>query len=152
MFSRQHGKIGALFGAMFLLGLSAPLALAADADEPIDWNRARQLFQKRKRGQQLTSEERAYLNRARKQRRSQRGQKNQPVPEVAGDVLVMEHFLELSAPSRTGAENVAGEPAPNHQVAADTGQPHSVGALKPTLPGLQADRLLQSRDRAFPGD
>lgn len=54
-----------------LLTLLAPLAIAADkppAEEPIDWPRARTLHQREQRGEKLSPEERAYLDRARAER------------------------------------------------------------------------------------
>ena len=67
-------------------------------------------------------------------------------------MLVVEHFLELSAPSGTGAENVPREPVPDHQMVGDTPQPDGSGALKSTFPGLNTDGFLQDLDMAFPGD
>ena len=63
-----------------VLFLAVSLSLA---DEPIDWSRARELYEKRQRGETLTTEEQTYLERARKQRaagskdtRSKRDQTN----------------------------------------------------------------------------
>ena len=49
---------------------------AAGKEEPIDFDRARQLFEKRQRGEELTADERAYVQRAIAER--QKGQGGQP--------------------------------------------------------------------------
>ncbi len=48
-------------------------AAAQDAGGPIDWQKARQLRQKQRRGEELTKDEKEYLDRALKARRQQRG-------------------------------------------------------------------------------
>jgi len=56
--------------------LVAALSLLASvfaADEPIDFNRARQLFQRQQKGDKLSDDERAYLERAMAERRKQNG-------------------------------------------------------------------------------
>lgn len=49
------------------------LLWAADSPADIDWNRARQLYQRAQAGQTLTADERAYLERAREARRKGNG-------------------------------------------------------------------------------
>ena len=60
---------------ILVLGLFALTATAAaqDKGEPIDWQKARQILRKRGGGQELTREEKAYLERAMKARRAQGG-------------------------------------------------------------------------------
>ena len=48
------------------------------AEEKIDFNKARELFQKEQRGQSLTPEEKAYLDRAKEMRRKQAGGGQRP--------------------------------------------------------------------------
>ena len=49
----------------------AATAAAQDRSEPINWQKARQILRKRGGGQELTQEEKAYLERAMKARRAQ---------------------------------------------------------------------------------
>jgi len=67
------GVLAALF---FLLS-----SFAVGAEEEIDWNRARTLNQKAQRGEALTAEEQAYLQRARAARANQQGS-GQPAGQV----------------------------------------------------------------------
>lgn len=55
---------------LLVLLLSAPSSIRADSalDAPIDWNRARQLYQREQRGERLTPDEQAYLDRAKAER------------------------------------------------------------------------------------
>jgi hypothetical protein len=48
------------------------------AEQPIDFNRARQLLQKKRNGQDLSADEEAYLQRAQEARRRQQGPPNNP--------------------------------------------------------------------------
>ncbi len=47
------------------------------ADPPIDWNRARDLYQRQQRGEKLAPEDQAYLDRAKVERRNQNPQQRQ---------------------------------------------------------------------------
>src|SRR5689334_19389097 len=51
-----------------VLWAGAPVARAADAPGEIDWDRARQIYQRAQRGETLNEDERAYLMRAREAR------------------------------------------------------------------------------------
>jgi hypothetical protein len=55
----------ALLGVM----LSSQMVHAADPEPPIDWDKARQLYQREQKGQKLTADEQAYLDRAKTERR-----------------------------------------------------------------------------------
>jgi hypothetical protein len=48
------------------------------ADPPIDWNRARDLHQREQRGEKLSPEDQAYLDRAKTQRRNQNANQQRP--------------------------------------------------------------------------
>jgi hypothetical protein len=58
--------------ALLLAALSLITPIFA-ADEPIDFNRARQIFQRQQRGENITAEDRTYLERAMAERRQQNG-------------------------------------------------------------------------------
>ena len=51
------------------------------AEEPIDFDRARELFRRRQRGDTLTADEEAYLQRAIKARNAQGNQNSRAVPQ-----------------------------------------------------------------------
>src|SRR5437870_360555 len=76
--------------ACFWMALLASTALTAaqpttqGADSPIDWDRARLLYQKNQRGAQLTTEEQQYLQRAMAQRQGARAGKVPPPRESTG--------------------------------------------------------------------
>lgn len=59
-----------------LMLLCAPLGLAADtaSNGPIDWDKARQLYQREQRGEKLKPEEQAYLDRAKAEHAKSNGQ------------------------------------------------------------------------------
>jgi len=75
LYSDALRQIGCLIAMVLvgLLGMSAVLA-----DEPIDWNRAQQLHQRAMRGEQLSAEDQAYLNRAIAEHNRQQPQQPQP--------------------------------------------------------------------------
>ena len=90
---RRSGSAAAPPGPRFLLGLACLLLLtgaAKAADAPanrggdIDWDRGRALYQREQRGERLSPEEQAYLDRAKaeRQRRGARG----PNDAAAGQV------------------------------------------------------------------
>lgn len=47
------------------------VSLAPAGDQPVDWQRARELYRREQRGETLTTDERAYLERAKRERRGQ---------------------------------------------------------------------------------
>jgi lysophospholipase L1-like esterase len=55
---------------LFIMLLAMPGTATRAADAPIDWQRARQLYQRSQHGEKLTPEEQAYLDRAKAQRRN----------------------------------------------------------------------------------
>ncbi|MCZ7644755.1 MAG: hypothetical protein M5U26_05650 [Planctomycetota bacterium] len=61
-----------LLGAILVLMLHAVPARAAD-DGPIDMNRAKSLYQKKQKGEALTADEQAYLDRALQERNKRQG-------------------------------------------------------------------------------
>ncbi len=76
---RRRRVLAAASGAVLILVVAARLAAAQQ--EPIDWNKARELHQRAQRGETLTAEEEAYYDRAKaaRQKRSGRaGQARQP--------------------------------------------------------------------------
>lgn len=78
MWTRTRQFTAGWFAAVVLLGLVATAATAQDAKQPeIDFGRARQLIERERRGEALTQEERAYLDRARAARRQQ-GSRGRP--------------------------------------------------------------------------
>jgi hypothetical protein len=58
------------FAARLLIALVCLPALAADTAPPIDWDHARQLFQRSQRGETLSPDEQTYLDRAKAARQS----------------------------------------------------------------------------------
>lgn len=55
---------------VLVMGVISATCLQAQTDNPIDWNKAKQLWQKQRYGKSLTPDEEAYLNRAREERRT----------------------------------------------------------------------------------
>jgi len=68
--------------AAFLLFSIFATAIQANEDKSIDWQRAKELFRKDQQGQTLTEEERAYLERAKRQRRD-RSRETRPQAKAA---------------------------------------------------------------------
>ena len=71
----------AIVTLLVLLGFAALQAQQTNA--PVDFTKARQLFERRQRGETLASDERAYLERALSERRKQQGRSapQRPAPE-----------------------------------------------------------------------
>jgi dipeptidyl aminopeptidase/acylaminoacyl peptidase len=61
-----------LLGLLLSCLLIGPTTLSAQPADKIDWNKARQLYQKEKSGEALTKAEKSYLDRAKEARRNQR--------------------------------------------------------------------------------
>ncbi len=57
--------------AILWLSLFAIVSMSPARDQPIDWQRARELYRRESQGQTLSSDERAYLERAKQERRRQ---------------------------------------------------------------------------------
>lgn len=74
-----------LVGIFVLLGaaFASPRALAGESAEPIDWERAKQLYQRSQKGEALTPDEQAYLEQAKAERRKQAAQKAEGKGEAA---------------------------------------------------------------------
>lgn len=74
---------------------------------PIDFNKARQLMERRQRGETLTSDERAYLERANAERRKQQGSpaNQRPPPERLAPLTDMSRATIMRA--RTVVSTVA---------------------------------------------
>jgi hypothetical protein len=62
----RHFRTGMAIGLGFLTLVTVSMALA---NEPVDWQKARELLRREQQGQMLTPGEQAYLNRAKQQRR-----------------------------------------------------------------------------------
>lgn len=81
-------------------------AQKAQKEEPIDFNKARQLLRKQRGGGTLTAEEKAYLNRARAARRAaqanRRPQGNAPAPK---STLGLKPLTEMTADDRYKGED-----------------------------------------------
>jgi hypothetical protein len=74
-----------------------PTIVAADSQVTIDWNHARELFRKSRQGEQLTPEDRAYLDRAKAERAKSGGD----VPEAA-DTADIRRARQLMAKQNNG--------------------------------------------------
>ena len=68
-------KAQALFLSLVLAALALPLQMRGQ-EPPVDFDKARRIFERSKRGEKVTDEERAYVQRAMKAR--QQAQENQP--------------------------------------------------------------------------
>jgi hypothetical protein len=66
-----------------------------DADEPIDFERARELLRKKSRGVELTAEEQAYLSKAQAARRARAGQSQRPA--LVGETTGLVPLSDMSA-------------------------------------------------------
>ncbi len=80
-----HGHLGirrrllaAAVGWVLLTGLAA--AADAPATAPVDWDRARVLYQRQQQGQALSADDGAYLDRAKAERRRMNGAATRPNP------------------------------------------------------------------------
>ncbi|HOD82515.1 MAG: hypothetical protein BWX88_01284 [Planctomycetes bacterium ADurb.Bin126] len=108
-------------------------AAAAKADEPIDFERARGLLQKRRAGERLTPQEEAYLQRALEARR--RGQGPRPVPpaNLMRDTSALKPLTEMTADDRYKDEDGglygqgSSAPPPEHAKAAQA----ALSAIQP---------------------
>lgn len=77
---------------------------AQPPEEQIDFNKARELFRKRQRGEKLSADEEAYLNRALEaRRRRQGGRDNRQLPP--GDKTGLKPLSEMSADDRYAGED-----------------------------------------------
>jgi len=74
---------------------------AAQQDEPIDFNRARQLLRRQQQGEKLTEEEAAYLQRAIVARRRQRGRQSAEPQETTG----LKPLTEMTADEKYEGED-----------------------------------------------
>ena len=79
-----------------------PAKAAEQKEQPIDFDRARELLQKRQRGDQLSSDEQTYLQRAMEARRKGAGQPpdRQPSNPVPRDSIGLKPLNELTATDR----------------------------------------------------
>ena len=68
--SRVSRSLVAAVAAFLLVSVFACIIIAKD-EKPIDWQRAKELLRKEQQGQTLSEEEKAYLERARQERRAQ---------------------------------------------------------------------------------
>jgi hypothetical protein len=68
----QSGLMAAIAGCLLTFSLNSTV-VAADPQEAIDQNRARELYQKAKKGEKLSAEDQAYLNRAKAAHRQGQG-------------------------------------------------------------------------------
>jgi hypothetical protein len=74
-------KVLLVVAILSLLSLVCTSVAWSAGDEPIDWQKARDLLMKQRRGQQLTEEEQAYLERAKQERARGRSGQARPVGE-----------------------------------------------------------------------
>jgi hypothetical protein len=88
-------EVGSPGGRWFCAVDEAPAAKAA---EPIDFNRARPLLEKRRRGEALTAAETAYLDRAIEARR--RAERDRPPAAAQADTSKLKPLSEMTATDR----------------------------------------------------
>jgi hypothetical protein len=113
---------------LVLLALLAAPLIGSAADADVDFQRARQLLQKRQRGETLTADEEAYWQRARQARRAQQaGSTNAPArrpPWLAGEKTGLAPLSDMTAGDRYQGEDGGlygqgrNEPPPDHATAA----------------------------------
>ncbi len=77
-------KRTALLACLLLLGVTS--IQGQSGSEPLDFNKARQLYERRQRGETLSADERAYLERAVAERRKQQGTPAPAPGAAAGDI------------------------------------------------------------------
>ncbi|MEA3208408.1 MAG: hypothetical protein QOE70_1465 [Chthoniobacter sp.] len=85
--------------ALLCLTIASSAIVAAAAADDIDFNRARELYQKSQRGQSLTSDEQTYLERAKEAKRKE--SESQPAAKSDGDID-MRRAKELHEKSQRG--------------------------------------------------
>ncbi len=86
---------------LLFLSLSAALLFAQPADEPVDFNKARQLIERTRGGEALSPEEKRYLDRARAEReKQQRAQRPDGRPTSADGAVAVRTGQQRPAPGR----------------------------------------------------
>jgi hypothetical protein len=96
------------------LALFAPILQAAD--QPVDFNKAREYFEKRQRGETLTADEEAYVRRAMAERQRQQG------ADVAGPAIDWQRAQELHRKAQSGEKLTAEEQAYYERAKASRGR------------------------------
>jgi lysophospholipase L1-like esterase len=87
-------KTPVILAAVLLLGLA--VAPAQNKDEPIDFNKARQLMERQRGGQALTAEEKAYLDRALAERKRRPGNQAGKGVRIATQRKAPERLIPLT--------------------------------------------------------
>src|ERR1043165_1924821 len=91
---------------IFLFGLALSFAFAQPSGEKIDWDRARQIYQRMKAGEKLTAEERAYLEDAKAVRQGQRATNaNNRPPLTAKSETGFKPLCDMTAEDRYKGED-----------------------------------------------
>jgi hypothetical protein len=96
-----------LLHTALLLALAVQLAAQTASEPPIDWQKAQSLLQRNQRGEKLSAEEQAYLDRARKMR--QQGQKPGANTTPKGEPFKQAALTDLKAPYKGQSGGLYGE-------------------------------------------
>ena len=105
----------------FLALLACASAVLAASDDPIDWQKAKELRRRQQQGQSLSDEERAYLERARQQRAAGRRQGDQAAtPRETTGMVPLTELVDGTYKGQTGGlyGNARNAPPAPHQAAA----------------------------------
>src|SRR5438132_4706666 len=97
-----HPLHRALVAPILIAAATASMLVAAIAADDIDWNRARELYEKSQRGESLTADEQSYLERA-KQAKMKEQAAGQPGPQNTGGID-MQRAKELFEKSQRGEQ------------------------------------------------
>lgn len=73
-----------IIATLALAALSVSLVRAADDSQQVDWDKARQLYQREQRGQTLTADEQAYLDHAKQVRQQMTARGQRPTAATRG--------------------------------------------------------------------
>ena len=95
---RFRTQAAAILGLLLVVFVSASLA----EDEPIDWELARELRQKEQRGETLTEEEKAYLERAKSERQQRPNTNEPPGPRETTGLVPLTELREGLYKEQTG--------------------------------------------------
>jgi len=92
----------AAVSACLLCGCLNSISLAADSPEPMDWNRARELYRKSQQGGQMSPEDQAYLVGTARPSAGPMLTSNLSINAPVGDTVICTHDIEFSSGSNLG--------------------------------------------------